>query len=127
MPLTAAHTVAATSPPAVGVGVEAKVVNKLARVMASRINEAGRKSGRTSRPVTKLGTCIRLFRHAHDMDQYELAYRMGMTRSMLSKLERGVRAVYLAELPSIADALGLSLEELVVLIGPTVRVNDADL
>jgi len=59
-----------------------------------------------------MGRRITSARMALDLSQCQLAARLGITRSRLSKWELGRHAPNLRQLLAIADALGLSLDEL---------------
>ncbi|HEY4440280.1 MAG TPA: helix-turn-helix domain-containing protein [Candidatus Elarobacter sp.] len=66
-------------------------------------NEAGAAARRIARDVARLRT-------ARGETQRELAERLGMTDSMISRLESGTHLPTLATLCRIADGLGQRLE-----------------
>jgi transcriptional regulator with XRE-family HTH domain len=69
--------------------------------------------------------CLELFRHVRErqgMTQEQLAERLGVTQSFVSKCERGERRIDAIELRSFCRAMGISLlsfvAELEQLLGP---------
>ena len=65
-----------------------------------------------------MGRRIVRLREEKSWSQVELAGRLGVARSRLGKWERGQNAPSFAELPGLADALGVDLEELIRGRGP---------
>lgn len=55
---------------------------------------------------------LRAERTRADLTQPELAERLGWTRDMVSKMERGRRVVGAHELPSLCRALGCTVADL---------------
>jgi len=56
--------------------------------------------------------CLELFRHVRErqgMTQEQLAERLGVTQSFVSKCERGERRIDVIELRSFCRAMGVSL------------------
>jgi len=60
----------------------------------------------------RIGARIREIRKARGLRQHELAKRAGLSQTTISDLERG-RNVSSTELPQLARALGVAVEELV--------------
>lgn len=60
-----------------------------------------------------LGENIRRKRLEYDMEQQELAKRVGVTKTAISQCELGLRMPSVAVLIGIADALHCSIDELV--------------
>ena len=60
----------------------------------------------------RLGARVALLRSEGGLTQSQLACAMGMDRSYLASIERGMRNVTLANLTRLADALGVTLAEL---------------
>ena len=58
------------------------------------------------------GDTVRRIRLAHELSQEELAFRTGLDRSYMGGVERGENNVTLLKMRAIAEALGLSLTEL---------------
>ncbi|AOX65736.1 hypothetical protein BJK06_08215 [Curtobacterium sp. BH-2-1-1] len=58
--------------------------------------------------MSDLGASIRAARVAIDLEAQDLAQRLGMTKSQISKIESGDRAVKAGEVIDIAEALGVS-------------------
>jgi len=56
---------------------------------------------------------LRELRKAAGVTQVELADRLGMTQSLVSKIERGDRRLDIIELRTICGAIGVSLVEFV--------------
>lgn len=56
---------------------------------------------------------LRELRKAAGVTQVELADRLGMTQSLVSKIERGDRRLDIIELRTICSAIGVSLVEFV--------------
>ena len=59
-----------------------------------------------------LGTMIAELRKAEGMTQLELAERMGVTDKAVSKWERDLSCPDINSLPTLAEALGTSVDEL---------------
>lgn len=62
---------------------------------------------------TVFGTVLRRYRLQSDVSQEELAYRAGVDRTYISRLERGIRQPTITTLLGLANALGVSAAELV--------------
>lgn len=60
------------------------------------------------------GRAIKEARGEYSMSQEELAHRAGIDRSYMSSIERGEQNVGLMSMHRVADALGISLSELVL-------------
>lgn len=58
------------------------------------------------------GERVRLLRAAAGLSQEELAERSSLHRTYISSVERGRRNISLANIYSIADALGIDIREL---------------
>lgn len=56
---------------------------------------------------------IKKKREEYDIEQQELARRVGVTKSFISQMERGLKTPSVAVLASIADALHCSTDELI--------------
>lgn len=70
------------------------------------------------------GHALKKLREAKRLSQEELAWKAGMTANALSKLERGLHAPSRQTMRGLADALGLTVEELEAkLTGGTVTVE----
>ena len=59
-----------------------------------------------------LGMMISELRKQHDMTQLELAEKMGVTDKAVSKWERDLSCPDINSLPTLAEVLGVSVEEL---------------
>ena len=59
-----------------------------------------------------LGTVIAELRKQHGMTQLELAEKMGVTDKAVSKWERDLSCPDINSLPTLAEVLGVSVEEL---------------
>ena len=59
-----------------------------------------------------LGTMIAELRKQHGMTQLELAEKMGVTDKAVSKWERDLSCPDINSLPTLAETLGVSVEEL---------------
>lgn len=59
-----------------------------------------------------LGTMIAELRKQHGMTQLELAEKMGVTDKAVSKWERDLSCPDINSLPTLAEVLGVSVEEL---------------
>jgi transcriptional regulator with XRE-family HTH domain len=59
------------------------------------------------------GDILRRYRLEHDISQEELAFRAGVDRTFISRLERGVRQPTITTLIGIGQALGVSAADLV--------------
>ena len=55
--------------------------------------------------------CLRQTRRAAGVTQVQLAAKIGMTQSSVSKCERGERRIDVIELRAICKAIGMSLAE----------------
>ena len=86
-----------------------------------RKRSAGRRGGVDARkfiadlvggPIT-LGALIEAIRQGEDMTQAELAAKLGITKSHLSDIERGRKAVSLERASRFAELLGYSSEQFV--------------
>lgn len=62
--------------------------------------------------LKRLGECIRSARKVRELNQQELALRCSLDRAYLSSLENGKQNVTIAALVRIAQALGLTVEDL---------------
>lgn len=62
---------------------------------------------------TDIGSCIRNFRQAREMTQEELGKKLGITKAMVSAYETGKRNPKISTLNRIAEALQVSLDELI--------------
>ena len=62
--------------------------------------------------LLKFGNRVRQLRKAKGLSQEAFASLCGLDRTYISGIERGVRNVSLANLGLIAEALGISLSEL---------------
>lgn len=62
---------------------------------------------------TDIGNCIRNFRQAREMTQDELGQKLGISKAMVSAYETGKRNPKISTLNRIAEALQISLDELV--------------
>ena len=62
---------------------------------------------------TKLGKAVRAARKTRGWSQEDLAGQTGLDRTYISGIERGVRNPTISSIARIADALGLSIHELV--------------
>jgi transcriptional regulator with XRE-family HTH domain len=60
------------------------------------------------------GRAIKQTRGECSMSQEELAHRAGIDRSYMSSIERGEQNVGLMSMHRVAEALGISLSELVL-------------
>ena len=60
-----------------------------------------------------LGERIRELRKAHGLTQGELAKRLGVTQALIASYESARRAIPLRKLCALAEALGISLEEII--------------
>jgi len=60
----------------------------------------------------RFGERVRELRLAKGLSQEELAFRADIHRTYLSGVERGIRNPALRNIEAIADALGVSLSEL---------------
>lgn len=54
---------------------------------------------------------LKSFRKAHRLNQKELAEKLNITQSYLSKIERGDRGIDIIELMEYCEAVGVSLTE----------------
>lgn len=63
-----------------------------------------------------IGSCLQKLRAEKAMTQIEVADRLGKPQSYVSKIEIGERNLYLSELFSYANALGMSACELVSIL-----------
>src|SRR3546814_13104176 len=81
--------------------------------MQKRPIQRGRPAGATSfeaAPAAAFGAAVRAARTAQGIAQESLAYRAGVERSHMGKIERGEHLPTLALLPKIAAALDRSEE-----------------
>lgn len=62
--------------------------------------------------LLRFGHRVRALRKAQQLSQEEFAARCGLDRTYMGGIERGERNVALRNIGKIADALGLSLSEL---------------
>ena len=60
----------------------------------------------------RFGKRVRELRQAKGLSQEELAHRAGVHRTYLGGIERGERNPALRNIAALAEALGLTLEEL---------------
>lgn len=67
--------------------------------------------------------CLRQTRRAAGITQEQLAAKIGMTQSTVSKCERGERRIDVIELRVICKAIGISLAEFVERLESALRVN----
>jgi transcriptional regulator with XRE-family HTH domain len=58
------------------------------------------------------GDRLRSLRHEVGISQEELAFRAGLHRTYVSSVERGERNISLANIHSLADALGIDVRRL---------------
>lgn len=65
--------------------------------------------------LQNLGCCIRKIRNQNNLSQEELAARAGLHRTYIGSLERGERNPTLMTVQKIANALNLSLVELLII------------
>lgn len=63
-------------------------------------------------PKTVFGRVLRRVRREHDLSQEALAATAGLARNHVSELERARRDPSLATLVQLADALGMTMAEL---------------
>ena len=57
------------------------------------------------------GNALQRLRKAHDLSQEELAFRVGIHRTYISQLERGLKSPSLRTIGKICDELKLSLSQ----------------
>ena len=62
---------------------------------------------------TKLYTLLKKFRQAKGIRQVELAEKLGVPQSFVSKYESGDRRLDVLELRQVCDALDISLQEFI--------------
>jgi transcriptional regulator with XRE-family HTH domain len=78
----------------------------------------------------EFGARIKELREVSNLTQSDLADRLGVSQSTLSRLEDGTRSVTARQLVQISDALGVSLNRLVASEGALetthLRAGDAD-
>ena len=67
--------------------------------------------------------CLRQTRKAAGITQEQLAAKIGMTQSIVSKCERGERRIDVIELRVICKAIGISLAEFAERLESALRVN----
>lgn len=60
-----------------------------------------------------IGQQIRYWRLIRKLSQAELAEKVGMNQSQISKIEQGVRRVLAHEMSVFAEALGISVNDLI--------------
>ena len=58
------------------------------------------------------GNALQRLRKKHDLSQEELAFRVGIHRTYISQLERGLKSPSLRTIGKICDELQLSLSQL---------------
>ena len=58
------------------------------------------------------GNALQRLRKKHDLSQEELAFRVGIHRTYISQLERGLKSPSLRTIGKICDELKLSLSQL---------------
>lgn len=63
-------------------------------------------------PKADLGPRIRQLRETRKISQVELADKLNMTQSQISKMEKGMRRVYADELEDVANALGITINDI---------------
>lgn len=61
----------------------------------------------------KLCTLLKKFRQDKGIRQIELAQKLGVTQSYVSKYESGYRRLDILELRQVCDAIGISLKEFI--------------
>lgn len=66
---------------------------------------------------TDVGRALKVLRQGKDMLQKEAAVRCGITQSIWSKMERGEIAMTLERLQDAADALGVTVQEVLIEAG----------
>jgi transcriptional regulator with XRE-family HTH domain len=62
---------------------------------------------------TKLYTLLRKFRKDKGIRQVELAQKLGVPQSFISKYESGDRRLDILELRQVCDAIGISLQKFI--------------
>ena len=62
--------------------------------------------------MTTVGENIKKYREAKNMTQEELAQMLGVTSSNISQIESGDRGLNIKKADNLAQALGVSLNEL---------------
>ncbi len=62
--------------------------------------------------ANNLGPRIRQLRKTRKISQGELADRLKMSQSQVSKIEKGERRVYADELEDVANALGTTINDI---------------
>ena len=67
----------------------------------------------------RLGALVRAARERAGLQQGDLAARLGVPQSVLSKIESGYREVTVLELRAICSALGVSLNDIVMRLDGT--------
>lgn len=60
-----------------------------------------------------IGLNIRKKREEHELEQQELAHRIGISKTLLSYIESGTRSPSLSVVVALADALHCSIDELI--------------
>ena len=63
--------------------------------------------------LEKLGLAVRRYRKARGLSQEKLAERAGLDRSYIGGIERGLRNVTIMKLQQVAQALDVTLADLV--------------
>lgn len=64
--------------------------------------------------LKQLGARLQEYRHNREMNQQELADRSGLDRAYISSLENGKQNLTVGAVSKLAEALGVSIEELLV-------------
>jgi len=70
-------------------------------------------AGMSMPALTKLGHAVQRYRKAQGLSQEKLAERTGLHRTYIGGIERGLRNVSFLNLLKLAQALDVSLSELV--------------
>jgi transcriptional regulator with XRE-family HTH domain len=70
-------------------------------------------AGMSMPSLAKLGHAVQRYRKAHGLSQEKLAERTGLHRTYIGGIERGLRNVSFLNLLKLAQALDVSLSELV--------------
>ncbi len=66
-----------------------------------------------SRPDPKLSRLLRAIRRERGVTQVQLAERVGLPQSIISRYENGERLVFFQEVVSVCQALGVSMRTFV--------------
>lgn len=59
-----------------------------------------------------IGTNVRILRERANITQEELSKKMGITQSMLSQIEKDIKALSLIRAKDMAEILGCSVEDI---------------